>query len=113
MSKSRKATGPGVPAPQDMQAAPATPCAEDPQASPPQAPAGEIPPAPPSRSTKIDTVIRMMRQADGVDVTALSKATGWQVHSVRGAIAGHIKKKLGLTVTTQKVEGRTLYRIEG
>ena len=39
------------------------------------------------------------------------EATGWQAHSVRGAIAGQIRKKLGLAVATEKVEGLTVYRI--
>jgi hypothetical protein len=65
------------------------------------------------RVTKIDTVLSMLRRPQGADVTALSEATGWQIHSVRGAIAGHIKKKLGLTVTTEKVGGKTVYRIQG
>ena len=43
----------------------------------------------------------------------MTEATGWQAHSVRGAIAGHIKKKLGLAVTSAKVDGKTVYRIEG
>ena len=39
-------------------------------------------------------------------------ATGWQPHTVRGAIAGALKKKLGLDVTSEKVEGRgRVYRI--
>lgn len=61
---------------------------------------------------KIDTVIALLRRDGGADVVAISEATGWQAHSVRGAIAGHIKKKLGLTVRAEKVEGRTVYRIE-
>jgi hypothetical protein len=66
----------------------------------------------PARVTKIDTVVAMLRRPEGADVTALSEATGWQIHSVRGAIAGHIKKKLGLAVATIKVDGKTTYRIE-
>jgi hypothetical protein len=39
-------------------------------------------------------------------------ATGWLSHTVRGAIAGALKKKLGLNVTSEKVEGRgRVYRI--
>lgn len=69
-------------------------------------------PAAEARSTKIHTVIDLLRRDGGADVSVISEATGWQAHSVRGAIAGHIKKKLGLTVLTEKVEGRTVYRIE-
>ncbi|WP_374347874.1 DUF3489 domain-containing protein [Phenylobacterium sp.] len=71
-------------------------------------PAGDAP----ARNTKINTVIELLRRDGGADVSVISEATGWQAHSVRGAIAGHIKKKLGLTVLTEKVEGRTVYRIE-
>jgi hypothetical protein len=38
-------------------------------------------------------------------------ATGWQAHSVRGAIAGAIKKKLKLDVASEKAEGGRVYRI--
>jgi hypothetical protein len=42
------------------------------------------------------------------------KATGWQPHSVRGAISGNLKKKLGLAVVSDKVEARgRVYRITG
>ena len=66
----------------------------------------------PVPATKIDTVVSMLKRPDGADVHQLAEATGWQVHSVRGAIAGHIKKKLGVTVTTAKTDGKTVYRIE-
>ncbi len=61
--------------------------------------------------TKIDTVIRLLKRPEGADVHQLAQATGWQPHSVRGAIAGTLKKKLGLAVQTEKVDGRTVYRI--
>ncbi|MBX3483095.1 DUF3489 domain-containing protein [Phenylobacterium sp.] len=66
----------------------------------------------PARTTKINTVIDLLRRDGGADVSVISEITGWQAHSVRSAIAGHIKKKLGLTVVTEKVDGRTVYRIE-
>lgn len=68
-------------------------------------------PAPKARVTKLDTILKMLRAKRGVDIQALVEATGWQPHSVRGAIAGQIKKKLGLTVVTERVDGRTIYRI--
>jgi hypothetical protein len=64
------------------------------------------------RPTKIQLVIAALQRPEGADVDELAKATGWQRHSVRGALAGHIKKKLGHKVTNTKVEGRTVYRIE-
>ncbi len=45
-------------------------------------------------------------------IADLEKAIGWQAHSIRGAISGGLKKKLGLNVTSEKVEGRgRVYRI--
>jgi hypothetical protein len=63
--------------------------------------------------TKIATLLSLLRREEGADVQMLVAATGWRQHSVRGAIAGHIKKKLGLTITTERLDGRTLYRIVG
>ena len=39
------------------------------------------------------------------------KATGWQQHSVRGFLAGVVRKKLGLTLQSEKTEGDRMYRI--
>ena len=45
-------------------------------------------------------------------IAEIAEATGWQHHSIRGAISGSLKKKLGLTVTSEKVEGRgRVYRL--
>jgi hypothetical protein len=66
----------------------------------------------PARTTKIDTVLSMLKRPEGADARQLAQATGWQLHSVRGALSGHFKKKLGLKVTTEKVDGRTVYRVE-
>ncbi len=62
-------------------------------------------------ATKIDTVISMLRAKGGASIEEVIKATGWQAHSVRGAISGQLKKKLGLNVLSEKVEGTRLYRI--
>ncbi len=70
-------------------------------------------PVPPARAgTKQATLIDLMRRPGGATIADLVKATGWQPHSVRGAISGTLKKKLGLVVTSEKTEGRGLiYRV--
>ena len=47
----------------------------------------------------------MLRRKEGATIAQIVAATGWQPHTVRGAFAGALKKKLGLTVTSEKVEG--------
>jgi hypothetical protein len=61
---------------------------------------------------KIGIVVAMLRRAEGATVPDLMEATGWQAHSVRGAMAGAIKKKLGLVVTSTKTDGARVYCIE-
>lgn len=57
-------------------------------------------------------VIAMLRQPQGVTIAEIATATGWQDHTVRGFFAGALKKKLGLTVTSEKVEQRgRVYRV--
>ena len=62
--------------------------------------------------SKQATVIALLRRPEGATVEALMEATGWQRHTVRGAISGALKKKLGLAIAAEKVEGRgRVYRI--
>lgn len=62
--------------------------------------------------TKQATLIAMLRAPDGATIEEIMVATGWQSHTVRGAMAGALKKKLGLEVTSEKVEGRgRVYRL--
>jgi hypothetical protein len=56
--------------------------------------------------TKQATLIAMLRTQDGATIEEIKAATGWQSHTVRGAISGAVKKKLGLQVTTERVKGR-------
>ena len=62
--------------------------------------------------SKIDGLIILLRRKTGATITDAMEATGWQAHSVRGAISGTLKKKQGLTVTSE-VEGARgrVYRI--
>jgi hypothetical protein len=66
----------------------------------------------PREGTKQATLIAMLRAPDGATIEEITAATGWQSHTVRGAMAGALKKKLGLEVTSEKVEGRgRVYRL--
>lgn len=56
--------------------------------------------------TKQALLIDLLRRERGATLAEAVAATGWQAHSVRGAISGALKKRLGLTVTSEQVEGR-------
>ena len=51
-------------------------------------------------------LVDMLGRAEGATVDEIVAATGWQPHTVRGAFAGALKKRLGLTIESEKVEGR-------
>jgi DNA-binding MarR family transcriptional regulator len=62
--------------------------------------------------TKLALLLDLLQRKGGATIAEVMKATGWQAHSVRGAISGALKKKLGLAVASDKVEGRgRVYRI--
>lgn len=64
--------------------------------------------------TKQALLIDLLKREDGATLAEIGEATGWQPHSVRGAISGTLRKKLGLAVSSDKVEGRgRVYRIVG
>jgi hypothetical protein len=56
-------------------------------------------------------VIAMLRSPAGTTIAAMMQATGWQQHSVRGFLAGVIRKKLNLKLESMKVDGNRIYRI--
>jgi hypothetical protein len=56
-------------------------------------------------------MIALLRRQDGATIAQMTKATGWQAHSVRGAMSGMIKKRLGLTITSTKLGASRTYRI--
>jgi hypothetical protein len=62
-------------------------------------------------TSKIEAIVRLLRRAEGANMEDLMKATGWQAHSVRGAISGSIKMKLGLSVASDKPGTVRFYRI--
>jgi hypothetical protein len=71
-------------------------------------------PPTPRAGTKQAQLIAMLQQSDGATIGEIVAATLWMPHTVRGAISGVLKKKLGFVVTTGRIEGRgTVYRIDG
>ena len=60
----------------------------------------------PREGTKQATLIAMLRAPGGATLDEIVAATGWLSHTARGAMSGALKKKLGLTITSEKVDGR-------
>lgn len=56
--------------------------------------------------TKQAILIAMLRAPDGATIQQIVEATNWQAHTARGAMFGALKKKLGLEITSAKIEGR-------
>jgi hypothetical protein len=62
--------------------------------------------------TKLALLTDLLRRKNGATIGEAAKATGWQLHSVRGAISGALKKKLGLAIENKIADGRgRIYRI--
>lgn len=62
--------------------------------------------------SKLAKVIELLESEAGATIAEIMTATSWQQHTVRGALAGSITKKLGRTLSSEKIEGRgRVYRI--
>jgi hypothetical protein len=63
--------------------------------------------------TKQEVVIAMLRAEGGATIEEIAAATQWAPHTARGFLYGALKKKLGLTINSEKVEGRgRIYRLQ-
>lgn len=60
---------------------------------------------------KLGVLVGLLTREGGAHLEEMVAATGWQAHSVRGAMSGALKKKLGLTITSEKADGERTYRI--
>ena len=77
-----------------------------PKAAPPAADGVASPPPPLS---KLDRLAALLADPAGATIAVMSAATGWQAHSVRGAMAGALRKR-GLAMTSSKIDGVRTYR---
>ncbi len=62
-------------------------------------------------SASLNSIVARSRDPTRLQRDLVTKATGWQAHSVRGFFAGVVRKKLGLTLTSEKVGHERVYRI--
>lgn len=65
------------------------------------------------KQSKLDQLEAALRAPKGATIADLMALTGWQMHSVRGALAGALKKKRGLAIRSTKTDGERVYRAAG
>ena len=66
----------------------------------------------PDPGSKQARVIALLSSPSGATIAAMTKATGWQQHSVRGFLAGVVRKRLKLKLNSKKIDGTRVYRID-
>jgi len=120
-SASKAGTARGVPA-KTVRARTATKSKGKPKVKPGKTAPAEKPA--PRAGTKQAQMIELLKRPQGATVEQIAAATGWQHHTIRGAISGALKKKLGLTVEATRTRevgpnktgakrSSTVYRIAG
>ena len=77
----------------------------------PKQPVGDVKAQKSDSSSKQSRVIAMLQSPAGTTIAAMMKATGWQQHSVRGFLAGVVRKRLKLKLSSKKVDGNRVYQI--
>jgi len=77
--------------------------------APRKTPSAKTPPT--KAQTKQDQLLALLRRPQGTTIEHAAKSLAWQPHSVRGIISGVLKKRLGLTVTSEKGDDGRIYRV--
>jgi hypothetical protein len=73
------------------------------------APAPATPPTPADPKTKLESLAALLARPAGASIAEMMAATGWQQHSVRGALAGALKRR-GLVIVSKKTDGLRRYK---
>jgi hypothetical protein len=82
-----------------------------PAAKPTQSTTGDVKSAKVDPRSKQSRVIAMLQSSSGTTIAAMMRVTGWQQHSVRGFLAGVVRKRLKLKLGSRKVDGNRVYQI--
>ena len=82
-----------------------------PAAKPSQQTANDLKTKKPAPGSKQSRVVVMLQSPAGATIAAMMKVTGWQQHSVRGFLAGVVRKRLKLKLGSKKVDGNRVYQI--